>query len=298
METQDGQRYRRRIKQQNIGLIILGAVIILALLAMVVFMVRLGRINKEHQLLQDEQTSLLNDNHHQTSELMRRDSLLAQKRNDIQELIAANEEQQRALNNQAAGLRRRSVENEELVKQLQAYRLMEEEFEKMQAQYAHLLGEYENLDQRFDRLELKHQLLKDSVDQSKGLKALNIRTLSKWERWLWADRYNVSRARRVDETLITFELWGSMFTQLGERTVYLSMVDPSGMVMYPTPADPSTDDTDNGIPFTKKQEVDFSGDPIPLAFTIRHPEGLTPGIYMVMVYVDAVLVGSEQLVFE
>ncbi len=298
METQDRQGYRRRIKQQNIGLIILGVFIILALLSVVMFMIRLGRINKEHLNLQDEQTRLLDDHQVKTNELMRSDSLLARTRIDIQELMATNEEQLRTLNNQAAAIRRRSADNEALAEQLQAYQLMQKEFEKIQAQYAHLLGEYENLDLCHDKLMSRYNALRDSAENSKGLKALNINILSKWERWLWADRYNVSQARRIDETRINFELWGSPFTPHRERTVYISMIDPNGLVMYPVQADAYTDDTGNGTPFTQKQVVKFSGNPIPMAFTIRHPEGLNPGVHAVKVYVDAVLVGSEQLVFK
>ena len=298
METQENKDNQQRMKNQTIGLIVLAAVLFLALLAIIVFWVRMGRLDKEHQTVQVERTSLIEEQNRQTSELQRKDSLIAQKQIDIQGLTSENEEHLRALNAQAAGIRRRSAESQALLKQLDSFKLMEEEYKKMQAQYAHLLGEYENLDLSYDKLESRHNSLRDSVESSKGLKALNINTLSKWERWLWADRYNVSQARRIDETRINFELWGSPFTPHGERTVYISMVDPNGVVMYPAPADSDTDDTGNGIPYTQKQEVNFSGDPVPMTFTITHPESLTPGIYMVKVYVDAEPVGSEQLVFE
>lgn len=298
METQDNNDNQRRMKNQTIGLIVLAAVLFVALMAIIVFWVRMGRLDKEHQTVQIERTSLIEEQHRQTTELQRKDSLIAQLQIDIEGLTAENEEHLRAMNAQAAGIRRRSTENQALIQQLDSFKLMEKEYEKMQAQYAHLLGEYENLDLSYDKLESRLNALRDSVESSKGLKALNINTLSKWERWLWADRYNVSQARRIDETRINFELWGSPFTPHGERTVYISMIDPDGDVMYPAPADADAYDTGDGTPFTQKQEVNFIGDPVPVAFTIKHPERLAPGIYMVRLYVDAEPVGSEQLVFE
>jgi hypothetical protein len=298
METQDNIKNNQLIRNQRIGLIILVVILLLAMLAIVVYMVRMARLNNEHQELQNERLGLLEEQHRQSSELLRNDSLIARLRLEIEGLTAANEEHQRNLNAQAAGLRRHSAENQELRDQLEAYRLMEQEYNKMQAQYAHLLGEYENLDLSYDKLESRYNSLRDSVEHSKGLRALNITALSKWERWLWADRYNVSQARRIDETRIAFEIWGSHFTPHGERTVYLSMVDPSGAVMYPAPADTNGSETEFGTPYTQKQEVTFSGNPVPMTFTIKHPERLVPGIYMVRVYVDAEPVGSQQLVLE
>lgn len=298
METQDENKHRQRIRNHRIGLVVLAAVLILTLVAIFLFVSRIGKLNEEQQQLQTERTSLIEERSRKESELIRSDSILAELRTDLEELAAENEENLIRLSNQAAGIKRRSAENQILAEQLENYRLMEEEYKKMQSQYSILLGEYENLDLSYDKLQSKYTSLQDSVEQSKGLKAFNINLLNKWERWLWADRYNVSLAKRIDKTEITFEIWGSLFTPSGERTVYISMIDPSGSVLYPAPAETEISATGEGLPYTKKQLIDFSGDPVPLAFTIEHPEELSPGFYTIKVYVNAEEVGSEQILFE
>ncbi len=299
METQDDNKYQRRSRNQSIGLIILAVLLILALLATLLFMTRTSRrFKEEQQQMQEERTGLLEEHQRQSHELTRSDSVIRQLRVNIDTLTAQNEEHLRTIANQAAGLRRRSSDNQDLVRQLEAYRLMEADYKKAQAQFAQLLGEYENLELHFDKLESRYKALRDSVEQSKGLRALNINVLNKWERWLWADRYNVLVARRIDETRINFEIWGSPFTPTGSHTVYVSMIAPSGSVLYPAPVDSDVYIDGESLLFTKKQEVNFTGDPFPVAFTINHPVRLDPGTYTIRVYIGDKHVGNKQIVFE
>jgi hypothetical protein len=208
------------------------------------------------------------------------------------------EEELRSRNAQISGLRARAHEVIELRKQVEEFKLMQADFERLQEVHDSLLLNYEELDGQYKVLTDQMQALQDSVDAVRALSAYNIYPLTKWERWLWADRYNVSQARRVDQTDITFEIAGTPFAVTGERTVYLTMLNPEGQVMYPSAETFMRTDTGEAIPYTQKQEIDFSGENVPVRFKVEHPENLDPGTYRIEVYVDGNLIRTKEINLE
>lgn len=298
METTQQNADRRRNKNMQTGLIILAVLLLLALLFMVVFMIRDSRTNKEKELLETDRLTLLDDYERLHTEKSESDLHATNLEQQLNELQINTDEQLQAKDNQIAALRRLGRETDELQKELEAYKEMEIDFEKVKGQYAQLLIEYENLDLKHNNLVKEHALLADSINQSRGLQVYNIRPMTHWERWLWADRYHVERARRVDQTHLNFEVAGNLFTKEGSHTVYLVMLDPEGSVVSPAPELFVDNQSGQEKPYTEKQDIDYQGDNMQMQFAITHPDGLNPGTFTFQVYIDGDLVRTSQLQLE
>lgn len=284
METQDTSNGKAR--KMKTGLIILGVVLLIALLALIAFIIRANRADDQATLLLTEKAALAEQQQQLQGETAAKDSTIATLQVNMQETMEAQAEEIRARDARISRLGRQAAEVEELQQRVDYLETYETDYKRLKVQYAQLLSEWEDLDMKNGRLMARHEALKDSVEQSRDLKASNIYALTKWERWLWADRYNVDRARRIDETLISFEINRNPFAPEGPRRVYLNLIGPSDQVMYPSAETFVVEDSGEETPYTSMQEVSYEGEPLQLRFAIGHPEGLEPGAYRIRVYID------------
>ncbi len=298
METNSQDRQKQTNKFMRIALVISGILLLSALVLMTIFIKRGGRLNAEKQDLQSEKALLDEENQRLLSEKKKCDEMLSGLQARISNMQSNYDEMIKTRDTRISVLHNRSRQLEKLKKQIEEYKAMEEEFTALQGQYSALLTEKENLNGQIEKLSLKIKILQDSIENSRGLHAYNISPLTKWERWFWADRYNVSRARRVNETAISFEIAGNSFTETGSRKVYLNMLDPSGSVLYPSIEKFLNKETGEESHFTQKKEINYTGSYLPMNFLVKHPERLEPGTYKIKVYIDGELVRSGQIIFE
>lgn len=279
-------------------MIALGILLLLALAFMVVFIIRGGRLNSEKQNLQDEKAVLTEQNQELLAEKNTYEEEVLVLEEEIDTLQARFERQLAKKDARISSLRTQSRVMDQLRSRIAEYKEMEEEFEDLKKQHSLLQADADSLRVSLESLSAEMELLKDSIDDSRGLKAYNITPLTKWERWLWADRYNISRARRVDETTITFEIGAAPFTESGSRMVYLRMLNPGGSVMYPSEDTFLNDETGTQTPFTKAKEIEFTGKDLPMSFKVEHDNGLEPGNYEIEVYIDGKLAKNGQMNLE
>jgi hypothetical protein len=268
------------------GLITLGVLFLIALALMFVFLFRGGRLNRERQSLSHDRQVLLDEN-------LKVEGQRDQSRQEAAELQADMEQMesnyQAELQNreaQIARLRARSQDVAVLQQQIEEYEQMQREYEDLRNLHAQLQRDHEQLQDKSTKMSGEFREVRQLINEARPLRVHNINTLTRWDRWLWADRYNVSRARRVNETQINFEISGSPFTDTGTRNVYVNMLNPEGNIMYSNGEDRQ---------YTQMTEIEFDGDPIPVEFGIDHPERLDPGIYEIQVYIDDRLARSEKL---
>ena len=199
---------------------------------------------------------------------------------------------------QISTLRSRTHQAEQMRKKIEEYKIMEGEFKELQEQYTALLSDQENLENEIEKINGELKVLRDSILISSRLNAYNISPLTKWERWLFADRYYVFRARRVNETAISFEIAGNDFTMPGNRMLYLNMLDPNGSVMYASSERFTIKETGEESPYTQKKKINYSGDNLPMNFIVSHPDRLEPGTYRIKVYIDGELIRTGEIRFE
>ncbi len=298
METYEQNQQGQQINPMRTVSIILGVLLLLALIGMTIFIIRGGRLGQDKVSLESDKQVLLDEYDRMKSQRDESRKQVADLNTRIENLQSEHQDQIRARDAQISGLRSRANEVLQLRKQVDEFKLMQNEYEKLQELHTDLLAKNEKLDDQFNVLSGNMQSLQDSVDASRGLKVYNIRALTKWDRWLWADRYNVSRARRVDETTISFEIDGTAFTPRGTKTVYLNIIEPQGTLLYPSDDTFIIQETNVQSPYTQKKEIQFTGEPIAMEFTVKHPENLEPGIYLIRTYLDGELLRTGELVFE
>lgn len=177
---------------------------------------------------------------------------------------------------------------QELNKEIKRLEKTEFEYEKLQNRYDRLLAETLKKRDWINLLEDEISALKESIEQSRGLNAYNIVPITKWDRWICADRYNVDVARRVDQIAITLEIDGSPFSKPGKRDVYLNMIDPQGNLLYPQGEE---------FLYTLMKEINYDGKYVPVEFMIINTSKMTPGDYTIQIYIDKELVRESRMTF-
>lgn len=299
METGDTTPGNKQKKWMLPSLIALGALLLISLALTIIFIVGKSNANKENELLRQEQMALVDEVSRVEAEKDGHKKHIIELEENIAALLSTSEEQLQAKQAEISALwRRYNREAERLQEQIEAFMEMKEDYEKIHTQYTQLLGEYEYLDHKHNKVRKAYSNLADSIEKSRQLQVFHISPMTKWERWLWADRYHIDRASRVDQTTIRFEVAGNLFVPHGSRTIYLSMIDPQGSIMYPTGDTFVEKETNEPVSFTAKQEAIFTGAPVPMRFTVQHPDRLTPGEYMIQVYIDGALVRSEPMTLQ
>ncbi|TVQ15234.1 MAG: hypothetical protein EA361_06210 [Bacteroidetes bacterium] len=278
--------------------IVLGVLLLLVLAGMIFYILRSGRLAEDKTMLQTENQAMQSNYQQVTAEKEQVEQDLADARAEMTRMQTQYEEQLRNRDLQVSGLRARTSEIVVLQSRIEELEQMLADYENLQELYTDLLVQNEDLQGQLTVITDRFQVLQDSVAGSHGLRVFNIRALTKWDRWLWADRYNVSLARRVDETIVTFEIGGDIFTIPGNRTIYFNMVNPLGNIMYPSAETFEVIETGESIPYTQMQEVNYTGEPISMEFTVQHPERLNPGTYRIMVYIDGELKRTREIVLE
>lgn len=276
----------------------LGILLLLALIFLIVLIFRGGRLNQEKQDLQEQQTALTEEKQQLLNEKKKFQEDISTLEIEIDTITTRFERQLAEKEARLTSLRHQNRMMDQLDSRITEYQEMEEEYKDLKKQHSTLQADKDSLKSRVETLLAEKESLKDSIDNSRGLNAYHIYPLTKWERWLCADRYNISRARRVDETTITFEIAGSPFTENGSRMVYLRITDPAGSVLYPSEDSFETDEAGTQKSYTKAKEIEYTGKDMPMTFIVEHEDDLQPGKYEIEVYIDGKLTESGQMVLE
>ena len=276
----------------------LGLLLLLALIFLIVLIFRGDRLTSEKQTLQEQKTALTEEKQQLLDEKKKFQEDISVLEIEIDTITSRFERQLAEKEARLTALRYQNRMMDQLDSRIAEYREMEEEYEDLKKQYSTLQADKDSLKSRVENLLAEKKSLKDSIDNSRGLNAYHIYPLTKWERWLCADRYNISRAQRVDETTITFEIAGSPFTESGSRMVYLRITDPGGSVLYPSEDSFETNETGNQKFYTKAKEIEYTGKDMPMTFIVEHEDDLQPGKYGIEVYIDGKLTESGQMILE
>ena len=272
-----------------ISVVALGTLLLASLLVMLLYINKTGKLGSENANLTNE----LYAANEKVAELQAQNDHNIFRADSLTNRIAAMESEhkdelekkQRSITYLTASGNKKV---QELNKEIERLEKTEFEYEKLQNRYDRLLAETLKKRDRINLLEDEISALKESIEQSRGLNAYNIVPITKWDRWICADRYNVDIARRVDQILVTLEIDGSPFSKPGKRSVYLNLIDPEGNLMYPQ---------GDGFPYTQKTEISYDGKYVPVEFTIDNPSRLYPGEYTIQVYIDKELVREIRMAF-
>ncbi len=293
------KKLSKQIQAYRIGSIILAVLLILAIVFGIIYMRKSDRLSDEKDQLIAQNEQLRAEIERQNESLALKDELIEEGKAQLEELneehaaIVAEKDQRIA--NLGWRVNTRSKELEEAHEENV---LLLAEKEALEEQQQLLNEEMNNLNQALDELAAKHDDLLQQVEQAKPLKVYNMCIMTKWEKRICADRYNISQARRVDHTFINFEIDGSLFSEAGLKDVHLVMLDPQGEVMYASAGSFTVKDTGEELFYTEMQQINFDNQPVRVEFNLIHPERLNPGTYKINAYVDGKLARAKEMLLE
>jgi uncharacterized membrane protein len=290
---------RKQNKGLMIGLIALAVLLAIAIAGNIIYMNRSGKLTDEKEQLEALNQSLQLEINELKETIVVKDELIAEHLAAMEllkeEHAATIAEKETRIANLGWRVNTRSKELEEAREE---NLLLIAEKEEMEHQHKLLSEEMNAMRAEMDELAASHQELLKEAEMNKDMNVYNMCLLTKWDRLICADRYNVSKARRVDHTLINFELDGSTFAETGNKTIHLVMLNPEGMVMYENPDMFRIEETGEEIAFTRMQQVNYTSEPVKVIFDIIHPDKLQAGNYNLMVYVDGKLSRVKEVVLE
>lgn len=295
-ETEKGSKTEKGSNSLQIGLIVVAAILLLSIIGNIIYMSRSGRLADEKKELISEKETLQTEKTVLNESIEVKDGII-EERNEQLELLA--EEHQQAIaekDARIAQLRRRvSASADDLEEQKELNDELASLKENLTLELEELTEDYYNMEQEMDALAAAYEQLEEETREAAIMNAYNITALTKWDRWLCADRYNVSRARRTDQTMITFEVDGSIFTEPGTKNIHLLMYNPNDELMNPAAdtfhaAEVMEEGTElREQEYTEMREIEYAHEPVMLEFDIIHEDRLQAGPYRIEVYIDGTL---------
>ena len=148
------------------------------------------------------------------------------------------------------------------------------------------------LQKRVEAAEETTSELDNKLKRGQVIRARNIQLIARNRR----DK-EIVKARQADRLECRFTLSANELATPGERSVYVTIIDPDGIAIQG--ARSSTVDIEGETtPFTASRSVEYQGEDLPVS--VFYPEGdekveFQSGLYTVMVYMDGMALGSEQV---
>ncbi len=283
----------------QISTIVLAILLVIAVIFSFRYSNKAGNLSDDKDQLIAQVDKLQSDLKALNESLYLKDEIIAEKDTLIDQLrkehIIIIEEKDRRIANLGWRVNTRSKELEEANEKNV---LLMAEKDALETQQDLLNDELAKLRQELNAITSVHERLLQQVELTKELKVYNMNLLTKWERRICPDRYNVSKARRVDYTFINFEIDGTVFTETGTKNVHLVMLNPMGEIMNSSADLFTIKDSGNTSAYTEMQQINYTNSPVLVEFNVIHPERLQAGTYQIKAYVDGVLSRSKEMVLE
>ncbi len=293
------EKDQNRQKGLQTWLIVVSAILLLSIIGNIIYMTRSGRLSDEKEELVIEKAALQTENVVLSETVEVKDSIIEEHKEKLELLAEEHEAMVREKDARIAQLSRRATAAaQELEEQKEVNDELTGEMEALEHKIEELTNEIYLKKQEMDALAAAYELLQEQAREAEPLNVYNICVLTKWDRWLCADRYNVSRARRVDHTSIRFEVAGTTFSETGTKDIHLLLYNPDDELMYASPQVFTIAETGEESAYTQMRDIEYDHEPVALEFDIIHPERLQTGSYKVEVYVDGTLSRTKEMLLE
>ncbi len=94
---------------------------------------------------------------------------------------------------------------------------------------------------------------------------------------------------------VSFVLAANELANPGQRSVYVSIVDPNGAIISSSNKTIQIDS--KTVPYTDSRDVDYTGSDLPVS-VYCHGESFDAGKYTIMVYMDGFMIGSTDIIIK
>lgn len=145
-----------------------------------------------------------------------------------------------------------------------------------------------------ERDELKKQQEQSEELLAKGarLSAFNFNTVGLRYR-VNGSTHEVNRANRIDVISCTFSIGENTIAKVGDKTIYMQIIDPSGKVIY-SRADNIIMVAGSEIIYTDSRNINYNGELIDLTI-VHNLQGreIDKGNYTVKIFADGAMIGKD-----
>ena len=299
MNAEREQGSNNQMNTLRIALIVVAVILVLSIIGNIIYMSRSSRLSDEKAQLTELKEGLEVENEVLEEANAVKDEIIEEKDALIEEMEHAHDSIVSAREARIATLSRRvSATAEELEEQRELNHQLIAANEGLEGENEALRDQLAQLQDEMDALAEAHQRLQGRAEEAETMNIYSINVLTMWDRWLFSDRYNVSRASRVDHTFIRFEADGTIFTESGPKVIHMRMLNPAGNLMYASADEFTAADTGEGMSYTTMEEITYDHQPVEVQFTLVHEDRLQPGTYSMEFYVDGELRRTKEMVLE
>lgn len=287
------------MKTQQTVIIVLAAILLLSIIGNIIYMTRSSRLADEKEQVTSERESLQHENRVLNETIEVKEATIEEQTQELEELTEKHDSLMTEkdaviarLNRQANATASDLEAQEELNAELNA------QINELEMDKAAVRDELHETRQELEALQGRYQQLTEKTEQEEKLRVYNMCVMTKWDRWLLSDRYNISKARRVDHTAIHFEVDGSVFTETGHKEIFLVLTDPDRNIMYEGTEQFTIHETGEESGYTAMEEIEYTNEPVLVEFNVMHPESLDAGVYKANIYVEGELSRSKEIILE
>lgn len=151
------------------------------------------------------------------------------------------------------------------------------------------------LTQQVSTLQTENSELAKKVALAGALRVDNVLVIG--EKKSKSGKYAPSKLKKANRFLVTFDLAENKLAESGERTIYVSITDPTGKVMQNNASGSFMNDDQNlSVPYTQMHTVSYGSQTqkiiLPIDFDTNE---LKAGSYKIEFYVDKYLAGTKAL---
>lgn len=300
MENYREKRLERQLKSQQTVAIVIAVILLLSIGGNLFLYLRNNTINREKSEL-IEQNNLISAERRaaeeSNSQLQAEISELNNQVTLIRESAATLEAEIHARDSRISNLRNQVAEIDQLRAQVAELEELKEEFARLEEEREKLLSELQSLGEKLTEIQNKNQVLLERQEEATFLKAYNICVHNLRDRWLGRP-VEMELARRVNRTMLSFEINGNIFVETGQKNIHLVITDPNGNILNQSSETFTIAETGMSSNYTEFTTIHYNQQPVPISFTITHDDNLEPGTYSAKVYMDGVFAGAQEFNLE
>lgn len=143
-----------------------------------------------------------------------------------------------------------------------------------------------------DELKVQQQQSEQLLAKGARLNAFNFNTVGLRYR-VNGSTHEVNRSGRVDVISSTFSIGENTIAKIGDRTIYMQIIDPNGKVIY-SRANNIITIAGSEIIYTDSRDIFYNGELIDLTI-VHNLQGkeIDKGNYTVKIFVDGALIGKD-----
>ncbi len=299
MNAEREQGNNNQMNTLRIALIVVAVILVLSIIGNIIYMSRSSRLSDEKAQLTELKEGLEVENEVLEEANAVKDEIIEEKDAQIEEMEHAHDSIVSARDSRIATLSRRvNATAEELEEQRELNHQLVAANEGLEGEKEALRDQLTKLQDEMDALAEAHQRLQGQAEEAEAMNIYSINVLTMWDRWLFSDRYNVSRASRVDHTFVRFETDGTIFTEAGPKTIHMRMLNPAGDLMYASANEFTSAETGESLAYTMVQEINYDHEPVEVRFDLVHEDKLRAGTYTMEFYIDGELRRTKEMALE